>query len=145
MSKFESYHDWSLLADYFDITVTDEEIDEVSQQLDNKNLLIKDEDPDDYKSDAIHEIGITPYYFKIDVERDIKLHKLKNKLLQMSIDFSRDADVDQDEIDIVRHFVQNHADYSLACSALFWQSVADIKDDYTFLKFVAKNLEELWY
>lgn len=151
---FEETYDWSILADHLGIEVTEEEVDEVIEKLKDKDLWINQDKYDSYderidKQEAvsIEELGMYSYQFRDDVERDIKLNKLENYLWELAFNVTEDMEeeYDQQDVDDIREFVNQHAEESFAMSGQFFKKLSEIDDDYLFLRYLGETVKDLWW
>jgi hypothetical protein len=145
--SFESYHDWAILADYFDITITEEELESVKADLKDKNLYVSGDEKESgiRKKLSISELGIMAYQFDSVIRDNIKKQKLKNKIFQLAVDYTQDAETDEESIKAIRNFINGYVESSNVYSSEFWKKISEIEDDYTFLIYTAKNIKSLWY
>lgn len=145
---FNKVHDWYYLAQHLGIDVTADDLVRVLNQLEQKNLMLFDTDDDEWLDDikrhSINEVGIRCYYSRSDVKEDIMLEKTKEYIHELSYDILDDNDYNDRDVKEIRAFVEQFVDESIASDDAFFSKLLEL-DDYLFLKFLSKNLDELWW
>lgn len=137
--EFEEVWDWWYLAKYFDLEVSDEEVEEYYTKVDEMGLIRHTKS--DIDQFSLWKIGVPMLIVKNDIKDKLLIHKLR-KFIHNNI--MKNRKWDSEEAQAIRSFVRQLSNQGHTMSCIFWEHLLEIDEDYVFFDYLCKNLESLW-